>query len=98
MWPMAQADPLAAEAQLVADDPAAFSGVKEDYDRSRRTLTRTGGCSGGMKACTLLLWPLPEDPVNGGSATSPGGCCCCSTSMICSLLVAAVAAAAYVCM
>jgi hypothetical protein len=45
VWPMAQADPLAAEAQLVADDPSAFSGVKDDYDRSRRTLTRTGGLS-----------------------------------------------------
>lgn len=31
------------EARFAAEDPANFAGVKRDMDRSRGTLTRTGG-------------------------------------------------------
>lgn len=40
IWTAAAADPAAEEARFVAADPA-FKGVKESYDRSRRTVTRT---------------------------------------------------------
>lgn len=42
LWTAAQPDPAAAEAKLVAADPAAFKEWKDKYDQSRRSLTRTG--------------------------------------------------------
>jgi hypothetical protein len=43
IWPAASADPAAEEARFAAEDPGNFAGVKKDMDRSRGTLTRTGG-------------------------------------------------------
>ena len=40
LWTAAQSDPSAAEEALAADDD--FKGWKNKYDRSRRTVTRTG--------------------------------------------------------
>jgi hypothetical protein len=43
MWSSAvAAAAAAAEARFVAEDPATFTPFKADYDRSRKTLTRTG--------------------------------------------------------
>ncbi|GFR53080.1 hypothetical protein Agub_g15788, partial [Astrephomene gubernaculifera] len=41
LWTAAAADPAAEEARFVAEDGAAFAGAKTNYDRSRRTVTRT---------------------------------------------------------
>ena len=41
IWTAAQPDPAKAEADLAAADPT-FAQVKEKYDKSRRTVTRTG--------------------------------------------------------
>lgn len=40
LWTQAQPDPAAAEAALAEDND--FKGWKTKYDRSRRTVTRTG--------------------------------------------------------
>ncbi|KXZ46294.1 hypothetical protein GPECTOR_45g164 [Gonium pectorale] len=41
LWAAAAADPAAEEERLAAADPAAFQGAKVNYERSRRTVTRT---------------------------------------------------------
>ncbi|GIL48968.1 hypothetical protein Vafri_5468 [Volvox africanus] len=41
LWTAAAADPAASEERFVAADPAAFKGYKQNYDRSRKTVTRT---------------------------------------------------------
>lgn len=41
LWTAASADPAAEEARFAAEDPKAFKGIKEAYDRSRKTITRT---------------------------------------------------------
>ncbi|EFJ45738.1 hypothetical protein VOLCADRAFT_105827 [Volvox carteri f. nagariensis] len=41
LWTAAAADPAAEEERFVAQDPAAFKGYKQNYDRSRKTVTRT---------------------------------------------------------
>ncbi len=67
LWTQAQPDPAAAEAALAEDND--FKGWKAKYDRSRRTVTRTGEplCFLGLLAsragkaslrlvCTLCTW------------------------------------------
>jgi hypothetical protein len=41
IWTAAQPDPAKAEAEFAAADPA-FADFKDKYDKSRRTVTRTG--------------------------------------------------------
>jgi hypothetical protein len=36
------------EARFVSEDPSTFTSIKADYDRSRKTLTRTGGQLAGV--------------------------------------------------
>ncbi len=43
LWTAAAADPAAEEARFVEADPKTWAGIKTAYDRSRRTVTRTGG-------------------------------------------------------
>ncbi|GLC42901.1 hypothetical protein PLESTB_001812400 [Pleodorina starrii] len=41
LWTAAASDPAAEEERFVAADPATFKGYKQNYDRSRKTVTRT---------------------------------------------------------
>ncbi|PNW83243.1 hypothetical protein CHLRE_05g233900v5 [Chlamydomonas reinhardtii] len=41
LWTAGAANPAVEEARWVSEDPATFKSVKEMYDRSRRTVTRT---------------------------------------------------------
>jgi L-ascorbate peroxidase len=42
LWTAAALDPAAEEERLLAAAPDAYKGAKGTYDRSRRTVTRTG--------------------------------------------------------
>ena len=49
----AQDDPEAAEKEWAAASPT-YADLKQKYDRSRKTVTRTGA-----RSCTLLHWSGP---------------------------------------
>ena len=54
IWTAAQPDPVKAEADFAAADPI-FAEFKNKYDKSRRTVTRTGARSPGF--------PLGDFPI-----------------------------------
>lgn len=41
LWAAAASDPAAEEERFVAAEPSIFKGYKQNYDRSRKTVTRT---------------------------------------------------------
>lgn len=63
LWPATQADPAAAEAALVAYSAAAYGPWKQQYDKSRGTVTRTS-YEASTYSCRTVDARAARSPIN----------------------------------